>query len=51
LPGGGSIERITPVMGQYPDRFVRFANAEGGAIGAGELKHPVQVEGPEMSRV
>src|ERR1700719_3172059 len=66
LPGGGSIERATSVMAQYPDRFVRFANADvrapaapdliraglkGGAIGVGELKYPVQVNGPEMTRV
>jgi predicted TIM-barrel fold metal-dependent hydrolase len=66
LPGAGSIERATSVMAQYPDRFVRFVNADvrepasadliraglkGGAIGVGELKYPVQVDGPEMSRV
>ena len=66
LPGGGSIERATSVMAQYPDRFVRFANADvrapaspdliraglkSGAIGVGELKYPVKVDGPEMSRV
>jgi len=66
LPGGGSIERATPVMAQYPDRFARFTNAnvrapafldliraglKGGAIGLGELKYPVQVDGPEMRRV
>jgi predicted TIM-barrel fold metal-dependent hydrolase len=53
-------------MAQYPDRFVRFANADvcapassdlvravlkGGAIGVGELKYPVQVDGAEMGRV
>ena len=66
LPGGGSVERATSVMAQYPDRFVRFINADvhapasadliraslkGGATGVGELKYPVQVDGPEMSRV
>jgi uncharacterized protein len=66
LPGAGSMERATSVMAQYPDRFVRFANADVrasassdliraglkcGAIGVGELKYPVQVDGPEMSRV
>jgi predicted TIM-barrel fold metal-dependent hydrolase len=53
-------------MAKYPDRFVRFTNADvrtpgspnliraglkGGAIGIGELKYPVQVDGPEMRRV
>jgi len=28
LRGGGSIERATSVMAQYPDRFVRFTNAD-----------------------
>jgi predicted TIM-barrel fold metal-dependent hydrolase len=66
LPGAGSIEHATAVMAQYPDRFVRFTNADvrapesadsihaglrDGAIGIGELKYPVQVDGPEMSRV
>jgi len=66
LPGASSTERATSVMAQYPDRFVRFANADvrdpaspgliramlkAGAIGIGELKYPVQVDGPEMSRV
>jgi uncharacterized protein len=66
LPGAGYTERVTSVMAQYPDRFVRFTNADvrapespdmiraalkGGAIGIGELKYPVQVDGPEMKRV
>jgi predicted TIM-barrel fold metal-dependent hydrolase len=66
LPAGGSLERAASVMAQYPDRFVRFtstdvrapeasdsirAGLKGGAIGIGELKYPVQVDGPEMSRV
>jgi predicted TIM-barrel fold metal-dependent hydrolase len=66
LPGAGSIERAISVMARYPDRFVRFMNADvrapaspaliraglkDGAIGIGELKYPVQVDGPEMSRV
>ena len=65
LPGAGSNDRANSVMAQYPDRFVRFTNADvrapgspdliraglkGGAIGVGELKYPVQVDGPEMSR-
>jgi predicted TIM-barrel fold metal-dependent hydrolase len=66
LPGAGSNDRANSVMAQYPDRFVRFTNADvrapassdlvraglkGGAIGVGELKYPVQVDGAEMSRV
>src|SRR5579862_7378348 len=66
LPGAGSGDRAAAVMAKYPDRFVRFTNADvrtpdssnliraglkGGAIGIGELKYPVQVDGPEMSRV
>jgi predicted TIM-barrel fold metal-dependent hydrolase len=66
LPGGGSLERAASVVAQYPDRFVRFTSADvrapeasdlirtglkGGAIGIGELKYPIQVDGPEMSRV
>ena len=66
LPGAGSNDRANSVMAQYPDRFVRFTNADvrapassdlvraglkGGAIGVGELKYPVQVDGPEMRRV
>jgi predicted TIM-barrel fold metal-dependent hydrolase len=66
LPGAGSGERALAVMAKYPDRFVRFTNADvrtpgsvgliraglkGGATGIGELKYPVQVDGPEMRRV
>jgi predicted TIM-barrel fold metal-dependent hydrolase len=66
LPGAGSNDRAMAVMAKYPDRFVRFTNADvrtaesarlirtglnGGAIGIGELKYPVQVDGPEMRRV
>ncbi len=66
LPGAGSGDRAAAVMAKYPDRFLRFTNADvrtpgsgdliraglkGGAIGVGELKYPVQVDGPEMRRV
>jgi predicted TIM-barrel fold metal-dependent hydrolase len=66
LPGAGSLDRAMAVTAKYPDRFVRFTNADvrsaesarlirtglnGGAIGIGELKYPVQVDGPEMRRV
>jgi uncharacterized protein len=66
LPGAASINRAIQVSKHYPDRFVRFTNADvrtpeapehireglrGGAIGVGELKYPVQVDGPEMRRV
>src|SRR5580704_6804474 len=66
LPGAGSGEQALAVMAKYPDRFVRFTNADvrtpgsagliraglkGGATGIGELKYPVQVDGPEMRRV
>jgi predicted TIM-barrel fold metal-dependent hydrolase len=66
LPGAGSNDRAMAVTAKYPDRFVRFTNADvrtaesarliraglnGGAIGIGELKYPVQVDGPDMRRV
>jgi uncharacterized protein len=66
LPASGSSDRAMGVMAKYPDRFARFINADvrapesaqlirtainGGAIGIGELKYPVQVDGPEMRRV
>jgi predicted TIM-barrel fold metal-dependent hydrolase len=66
LPGGGSEDRAATVVAKYRDRFVRFTNADvrtpecadriraglkGGAIGIGELKYPVQVDGPEMAKV
>jgi predicted TIM-barrel fold metal-dependent hydrolase len=66
LPGAGAGERAMAVTAKYPDRFVRFTNADvrtaesarlirtglnGGAIGIGELKYPVQIDGPEMRRV
>lgn len=66
LPGAGSGEQALAVMAKYPDRFVRFTNADvrtpgsagliraglkAGATGIGELKYPVQVDGPEMRRV
>jgi len=66
LPSLGSEERVTRLTAESPDRFVRFCNADvrlpdatgklrtqlnGGAIGMGELKYPVQIDGPEMRRV
>jgi predicted TIM-barrel fold metal-dependent hydrolase len=66
LPGAGSSYRAMAVTAKYPDRFVRFTNADvrtaesaqvirtglgDGAIGIGELKYPVQVDGPDMRRV
>ncbi len=66
LPGAGSEERAATLVAKYPDRFVRFTNADvrtpecadrirtglkNGAIGIGELKYPVQADGPEMRRV
>jgi len=66
LPGAASSDRAMAVTAKYPDRFVRFTNVDvraaesarlirtglnGGAIGIGELKYPVQVDGPEMRRV
>ena len=66
LPSLGSEERVTRFTAQLPDRFARFCNADvrqpdaidklraqlrGGAIGMGELKYPVEIDGPEMKRV
>jgi predicted TIM-barrel fold metal-dependent hydrolase len=66
LPGAGSNDRALAATAKYRDRFVRFTNADvqkaesaaliraglnGGAIGIGELKYPVQVDGPDMRRV
>lgn len=66
LPGAATNDRAIAVAAKHPDRFVRFTNADvresraselirsalkGGAIGVGELKYPVQVDGAEMRRV
>jgi predicted TIM-barrel fold metal-dependent hydrolase len=66
LPGASAEDRAKTVVAQYPNRFVRFTNADvrtpeakehigaglkGGALGVGELKYPVEVDGPEMRRV
>jgi uncharacterized protein len=66
LPGAGSEERAASLVAKSPDRFVRFTNADvrkpecaalirtalkNGATGIGELKYPVQADGPEMRRV
>jgi predicted TIM-barrel fold metal-dependent hydrolase len=54
------------LVADHPDRFVRFtggavnapdaaerfrASLKGGAIGLGEMKNPIQVDGPEMRRI
>ncbi|MDQ6701103.1 MAG: amidohydrolase family protein [Acidobacteriota bacterium] len=66
LPGVGSEERAKLVVQQHPPNFARFTNADvrqpdaiskltsgvkSGAIGFGELKYPVLLDGPEMRRV
>jgi len=66
LPSLGSEERVVRVAAGSPGQFVRFCNADvrlpgaidklrsqltGGAIGMGELKYPVEIDGPEMRRV
>jgi predicted TIM-barrel fold metal-dependent hydrolase len=66
LPSLGSEERVARLAAESPARFVRFCNADvrlpdtigklraqlnGGAIGMGELKYPVEIDGPEMRRV
>jgi predicted TIM-barrel fold metal-dependent hydrolase len=66
LPSLGSEDRVKGVIAEHPKQFVRFANADvrlpgaistlraqlvGGAIGMGELKYPVDIDGPEMRRV
>lgn len=66
LPSLGSEDRVMRLTAESPSRFVRFCNADvrlpdaidklraqltGGAIGMGELKYPVQIDGPEMRRV
>jgi predicted TIM-barrel fold metal-dependent hydrolase len=66
LTGLAAEERAKDLVTKYPDRFVRFtggavsapdaverfrASLKGGAIGLGEMKNPVQVDGPEMRRI
>ena len=58
--------RAKELVARYPDRFLRFTSADvrpdeaigrlrkslqGGAIGIGELKFPVEIDGPEMKRI
>src|SRR5258705_6304254 len=58
--------RAKDLVAKYPDSFVRFTGTDvrapnavdllrdslkGGAIGLGELKSPVSVDGPEMRRI
>lgn len=62
----GTVDRAKKVVAEDPARFVRFANADvrkpeaiarlreqlsSGAIGMGELKYAVEIDGPEMRRV
>lgn len=66
LPGAATNNRAIAVAAKYKDRFVRFTNADvresgspdlirsalkEGALGIGELKYPVPVDGAEMRRV
>jgi predicted TIM-barrel fold metal-dependent hydrolase len=66
LPSPSTEERAIMLAKEHPDRFARFTNADikspdavqhlqaalkGGAIGIGELKHAVMVDGTEMKRV
>ncbi|MEO7143295.1 MAG: amidohydrolase [Bryobacteraceae bacterium] len=66
LPSATGGDRAKAVVKQYPERFVRFTNADvresdaggrlragirDGAIGFGEMKYPVALDGPEMRRV
>ena len=66
LPSLGSEERVRGLVAASPRVFARFCNADvrlpdaidklrsqltGGAIGMGELKYPVEIDGPEMRRV
>ena len=66
LPGLGSQERAHDLSIQSPSQFSWFGNADvrlpdaiaglrgqltSGAIGMGELKYPLDIDGPEMRRV
>ena len=66
LTGLPAEEHAKDLVAKYPDRFTRFtggavtapdaverfrASLKGGAIGLGEMKNPVQVDGPEMRRI
>ena len=66
LTGMAAEDRAKGLVAHHPDRFLRFTNTDvregdavvrmrkslqGGAIGLGELKFPVEIDGPEMKRV
>ena len=66
LPGAGTEERAKGLVDSDGGHFARFTNADvrqdaavgqmrnalqHGAIGMGELKYPVEIDGPEMRRV
>jgi predicted TIM-barrel fold metal-dependent hydrolase len=66
LTGMAAEDRAKGLVAHYPDRFLRFTSTDvregdavallrkslqGGAIGLGELKFPVEIDGPEMKRV
>jgi len=66
LTGMAAEDRAKGLVARHPDRFLRFTSTDvrpddaigrlrkslqGGAIGLGELKFPVEIDGPEMKRV
>jgi len=66
LAGMAAEDRAKRLVAQYPDRFLRFTSTDvreegavarlgeslrGGAIGLGELKFPVEIDGSEMKRI
>jgi predicted TIM-barrel fold metal-dependent hydrolase len=66
LAGMAAEDRAKELVTRHPDRFLRFTSTDvreenavarlhkslqGGAIGLGELKLPVEIDGPEMKRV
>ena len=66
LPNPDTEERATALLARYPNRFARFTNADirrpdaagriraavaDGAIGVGEVKHAVPLDGPGMRRI
>jgi len=66
LAGANAEDRARSLVAEHPERFARFAGGEvsspeavarfrksleTGAIGLGELKNPVQIDGAEMRRI
>jgi len=66
LAGMAAEDRAKELVAHYPDRFLRFTSTDvreegavarlgkslrGGAIGLGELKFPVEIDGSEMKRI